>query len=112
MCFVATAMQLSPLAYSLHKTTTRDVRRGVFVCQTHSIDVQYLITSGARKVHASAEAMATMHFDLPATMRVHKRNCVDVEVDVIRWQRNDGTQTNTKQASKSKKGGNVRRKKR
>ena len=67
--FLETAIQCSSRAvYSLHKSSTRD----------------YLLDYLNAKPHVSASVIAELKFDLPNTYKIHKKNSVDVAVDLIR----------------------------
>ncbi|KAK9866625.1 hypothetical protein WJX84_002657 [Apatococcus fuscideae] len=68
--FLQTAIQMAQGAvYSLHKTTTR-------------AHVQKVAQREPRV--ASAEVLAEMRFDLPATYAFHKQRCADIAVDLWR----------------------------
>ncbi|KAG2422985.1 hypothetical protein HXX76_015656 [Chlamydomonas incerta] len=70
--FLAAAFAVSTHAvYSLHKSSTRD-----FIAKTARRDL------GA----ASAEVLAQLRYDLPATMKFHKQRSVDIEVDLWRFE--------------------------
>lgn len=69
LIFLRTAIQMAKTAvYSLHKTSTRK----------HVI-------STAKTLNVFAKVIAELKFDLPASYKFHKRNSVDVEVDLIRF---------------------------
>lgn len=68
--FLQVALGLAQGAvYSLHKTTTQD-----YVCRK------------AEEWGAKAEVVAELHFDLPHTLRYHKKDSVDIHVEVIRFE--------------------------
>ncbi|PNW80268.1 hypothetical protein CHLRE_08g384700v5 [Chlamydomonas reinhardtii] len=72
MAFLAAAFSVSlHTVYSLHKSSTRD-----FIAKTAKRDL------GA----ASAEVLAQLRYDLPATMKFHKHKSVDIEVDLWRFE--------------------------
>ncbi|GIL55814.1 hypothetical protein Vafri_11173 [Volvox africanus] len=57
--------------YSLHKSSTRE-----FIAKTAKRDL------GA----SSAEVLAQLRYDLPATMKFHRQKSVDIEVDLWRFE--------------------------
>ncbi|KAG2426721.1 hypothetical protein HYH02_014761 [Chlamydomonas schloesseri] len=72
MAFLAAAFSVSThTVYSLHKSSTRD-----YIAKTAKRDL------GA----ASAEVLAQLRYDLPATMKFHKHKSVDIEVDLWRFE--------------------------
>lgn len=69
MMFLRRALAVAGTAvYSLHKTSTRD----------H-------IVKKAAEWKVKMEVLAELRFDLPATYTFHRRKCVDVAVDFIRF---------------------------
>lgn len=69
--FLKIALKLSSgTVYSLHKTSTRD----------------YIIKK-ANSWGVKADVLAELNFDLPATYKFHKKSCVDIEVDFIRFEK-------------------------
>ncbi|KAK6642657.1 hypothetical protein RUM43_004159 [Polyplax serrata] len=67
--FLKLALQLTDsVVYSLHKTSTRD----------------YIMTK-AKSLGVKAKVIAELNFDLPATYKFHKKTCVDIKVDFIRF---------------------------
>lgn len=67
--FLKVALDLTNnTVYSLHKTSTRN----------------YIVTK-AESMGVKAEVLAQLNFDLPATYKFHKKTCVDVEVDFVRF---------------------------
>eukprot|EP01130_Rhizamoeba_saxonica_P019010 TRINITY_DN9731_c0_g1_i1.p1 TRINITY_DN9731_c0_g1~~TRINITY_DN9731_c0_g1_i1.p1 ORF type:complete len:223 (-),score=56.10 TRINITY_DN9731_c0_g1_i1:51-719(-) len=70
MVFVEQAIMIADTVYSLHKTSTR----------AH-------ILRKAVQWGVNAEVLAELRFDLPNTYRFHKKNNVDIEVDLIRFSR-------------------------
>ena len=68
--FLQVALSLAQTAvYSLHKTVTKD-----YIC------------GKAGKWGAEAEEVANLRFDLPQTMKCHKKDSVDVDVALIRFE--------------------------
>lgn len=39
----------------------------------------------AKELGVDAKVLAELHYDLPATMKFHKKQSVDIEVDFIRF---------------------------
>ncbi|CAM9519175.1 unnamed protein product [Laminaria digitata] len=68
--FLETALEAAPTVYSMHKTSTR----------------KHLVKK-AEQWGVDAVVLAQLRFDIPATYKFHKRNSVDVEVDLIRFQK-------------------------
>jgi len=69
LIFLKMAIKLAKTAvYSLHKSSTR----------------KYVIST-ARKWGVSSKVIAELKFNLPASYRFHKKNSVDVKVDLIRF---------------------------
>lgn len=67
--FLKLALKLTDnVVYSLHKTSTRD----------------YIVTK-ANSLGVKAEVLAELNFDLPATYKFHKKTCVDIKVDFVRF---------------------------
>ncbi|GLC36322.1 hypothetical protein PLESTM_000431200 [Pleodorina starrii] len=72
MAFLRSAFAIATTSiYSLHKSSTRD-----FIAKTAKRDL------GA----ASAEVVAQLRYDLPATMKFHRQKSVDIEVDLWRFE--------------------------
>lgn len=70
MKFLEIAIKLSTNAiYSLHKTSTRNY-----------------VLSRAQKLGAKGEVIAELRYDLPRAYKFHKKQSVDVNVDLIRFQ--------------------------
>lgn len=70
--FLRCAMQCSRVVYSLHKTSTR----------------KFLLESAAREFDlVSAEVLAELKFQLPKTYKFHKKESVDIAVDLLRFER-------------------------
>eukprot|EP01105_Mastigella_eilhardi_P014234 TRINITY_DN3246_c0_g1_i1.p2 TRINITY_DN3246_c0_g1~~TRINITY_DN3246_c0_g1_i1.p2 ORF type:complete len:219 (-),score=81.16 TRINITY_DN3246_c0_g1_i1:66-722(-) len=74
MAFVCAALRLAPVVYSLHKSSTRAY-----------------VLSRAEALGAEAEVLAQLRWDIPAMYRCHTRQSVDIEVDFVRFERNDDT---------------------
>jgi len=69
LIFLKMAINLAKTAvYSLHKTSTRK-----------------FIISEARKWGISSKVIAELKFNLPASYKFHKKNSVDIRVDLIRF---------------------------
>ncbi|KAI9164436.1 hypothetical protein H9P43_008287 [Blastocladiella emersonii ATCC 22665] len=68
--FLAQAVRLAPVVYSLHKSSTRD----------H-------LAKKARDWGCKFEVIAEMKFDIPQMYKFHKKKSVDVVVDMIRLSR-------------------------
>jgi len=67
--FLKMALRLATTAvYSLHKTSTRK-----------------RVISMAKKSGVNCKVIAELRFDLPASYKFHKKDSVDVEVDLIRF---------------------------
>ncbi|KAG2489136.1 hypothetical protein HYH03_012362 [Edaphochlamys debaryana] len=72
MAFLRAAFSVSRgSVYSLHKSSTRE-----FIAKTAKREL------GA----SSAEVLAQLRYDLPATMKFHKQKSVDIEVDLWRFE--------------------------
>lgn len=71
MMFVQSGLGVAPVVYSLHKTSSR---RGV-------------LKKAEKKLGATATVLAELRFDLPKTMKFHKKKSVDIEVDLIKFER-------------------------
>lgn len=65
--FVKTALTVSPICYSLHKSSCRQV----LVKKLSSADTE-------------CSVLAEMSFDLPKQYRFHKEDCVSVSVDLLK----------------------------
>lgn len=63
-------LQAASTVYSMHKTSTR----------------KHLLKK-ADEWEVDVTVLAQLRFDIPATYKFHKRNSVDIEVDLIRLQR-------------------------
>jgi len=72
LLFVRLALEVAPVAYSLHKTSTR----------------KHLLKH-ARERGVDGDVVAELRFDLPRTMKFHKRESVDIAVDLIRFTRSE-----------------------
>jgi len=69
LIFLKTAIKMAKTAvYSLHKTSTRK----------HVINT-------AKRLNVCGKVIAELKFNLPASYKFHKKNSVDVEVDLIRF---------------------------
>lgn len=66
--FIKAGLQLANVVYSLHKTSTRDF----FLRKCKDLNVQ-------------CKVMAELRFDLANTHKFHKKNSVDIFVDVLRF---------------------------
>ncbi|XP_046999624.1 rRNA N6-adenosine-methyltransferase METTL5 [Schistocerca americana] len=67
--FLEVAVKLaSEAVYSLHKTSTREY-----------------ILNKASNWNMKAEVLAELRFNLPASYKFHKKSCVDIDVDFIRF---------------------------
>lgn len=67
--FLEQAVKLaSGAVYSLHKTSTREY-----------------ILNKAKSWKMKAEVLAELRFNLPASYKFHKKDCVDIDVDFIRF---------------------------
>ncbi len=74
MAFVRAGLLMARTAvYSLHKTSTRE----------H-------VLKKAASWGARAEVVAELRYDLPASYAHHKKHCVDIEVDFVRFSLQDG----------------------
>ncbi|EFJ44537.1 hypothetical protein VOLCADRAFT_106378 [Volvox carteri f. nagariensis] len=72
LAFLRSAFHIATTSiYSLHKSSTRE-----FIAKTAKREL------GA----GSAEVVAQLRYDLPATMKFHKQKSVDIEVDLWRFQ--------------------------
>ncbi|CAG0907810.1 unnamed protein product, partial [Cyprideis torosa] len=67
MAFLEQALGLSPVVYSLHKTSTR----------AH-------VVKKVSSWGADVEVLAELRYDLPKTYRFHRQNSVDIAVDFLR----------------------------
>ena len=68
--FLETALRNSDVVYSLHKTSTR----------------RYLLEKAAREFNCKSEVIAEMKFDIPKSYKFHKKDSVDVAVDLLRFE--------------------------
>ncbi|KAH9257653.1 hypothetical protein BASA81_004102 [Batrachochytrium salamandrivorans] len=69
--FLKCALGLSRVVYSLHKTSTR----------------KFLLESAKREFDLeSAQVVAELRFQLPATYKFHKKDSVDIAVDLLRFE--------------------------
>eukprot|EP00752_Nemacystus_decipiens_P010035 g8948.t1 len=68
--FVERALEAASTVYSMHKTSTR----------------KHLLKK-AEQWGVDITVLAQLRFDIPATYKFHKRNSVDVEVDLIRFKK-------------------------
>ncbi|KAL0212932.1 hypothetical protein RCL1_006558 [Eukaryota sp. TZLM3-RCL] len=69
--FLTKAIEISKgSVYSLHKSSTIN----------HVVRV-------AKKYHVTVDVIATLHYDLPKTMKFHKKNVETVSVDIVRIQK-------------------------
>ncbi|GFR51565.1 hypothetical protein Agub_g13985, partial [Astrephomene gubernaculifera] len=77
MAFLRAAFSVSRHSvYSLHKSSTRE----------------YIAKMAKRDLGAvSAEVLAQLRYDLPATMKFHKQRSVDIEVDLWRFEVGEGS---------------------
>jgi predicted RNA methylase len=69
--FLQLALTLAPVVYSLHKSTTRS----------------FLVNRAKREFNASCQVVAELKFDLPKVYKFHKKDSVDVMVDLLRFER-------------------------
>ncbi|KAH3768003.1 phosphatidylinositol-3,5-bisphosphate 5-phosphatase [Pelomyxa schiedti] len=67
MAFLASALKIAPVVYSLHKTSTREY-----------------ILKKAEQLGARASVLAELRWDLGNTYKFHKKESVDIEVDFFR----------------------------
>lgn len=80
--FVEVALRLSRGAvYSLHKSSTRE----------------FIRKKAEREWKVAAEVIAQLRYDLRSTYRFHKRDTVDIEVDVWRFCVGDGVDAQTEE---------------
>jgi len=69
--FLQTALRHADVVYSLHKTSTR----------------KFLLEKATREVECKADVVAEMKFDIPKSYKFHKKESVDVAVDLLRFEK-------------------------
>lgn len=70
--FVQVGLTQADVVYSLHKSSTGES-----------------LVEKAKRVGVHAEILGKMKFDVPKSYKFHKKNSVDVEVDLIRFSKNE-----------------------
>jgi predicted RNA methylase len=84
MVFLEKALELASTAvYSLHKTSTRD-----------------FIVKKATALGVKVTVMAELKFDIPAMYKFHKKKSMDVQVDLIRFEKIKPKKVKVKKGSK------------
>ena len=68
--FLETALKHAEVIYSLHKTSTR----------------KYLLDKASRQFGCTSEVVAEMKFELPKSYKFHKKESVDIAVDLLRFE--------------------------
>jgi predicted RNA methylase len=72
--FLETAFKAADVVYSLHKSSTRE----------------YLLAKAGRDCGFEGEVVAEMKFDLPRSYKFHKKESLDIAVDLLRFERREG----------------------
>jgi len=74
--FLETALKSASVVYSLHKTSTRS----------------YLLEKAKRQFGCSAEVIAELKFDIPKAYKFHKKDSLDIQVDLLRFELPDSAE--------------------
>ena len=72
--FLETAFNHADVVYSLHKSSTR----------------KYLLDRASKDFDLDSQVIAEMKFDIPKSYKFHKKESLDIAVDLLRFERKNG----------------------